>query len=126
MEIPADRKYSETHQWARLESDGIASIGITDHAQAQLGDLVFVEPPAVGRRLARGEQCGIVESVKSASEIYAPLSGEVVAVNGELDAAPEKINANANEAWIFRLKPADAAQFDALLDAGAYGALIAE
>ena len=124
MAIPADRRYSDAHQWALPGSDGIITVGITDHAQELLGDLVFVESPAVGRKLKMGEQCGVVESVKSASDIYAPVSGEVVAVNGELDTAPEKINQNAHEAWIFRLRPADQSELASLLDAAAYQKLV--
>lgn len=124
MSIPADLKYSDSHEWARLESDGNVSIGITHHAQDLLGDLVFVENPAVGRTLRKGEECGVVESVKAASDIYAPISGEVVAVNTELETAPEKINESAYQAWMFRIKPADKAELEALLDAAAYGKLV--
>jgi glycine cleavage system H protein len=124
MAIPADRRYSETHQWARAGSDGTVAIGITHHAQDLLGDLVFVESPAMGRKLKMGEQCGVVESVKSVSDIYAPISGEVSAVNGDLDTAPEKINLNAYEAWIFKLKPADNFELASLLDAEGYQKLI--
>jgi glycine cleavage system H protein len=124
MEIPTDRKYSESHQWARTEADGRISVGITHHAQDFLGDLIFVEAPAPGRKVAKGEQCGLVESVKSASDIYAPVSGQVSTINSELDKAPEKINQNAYEAWIFKLEPADIAEIATLLDANGYRALI--
>lgn len=124
MSIPADLRYSDSHEWARLEPDGNVSIGITHHAQDLLGDLVFVENPAVGRTLKKGEECGVVESVKAASDIYAPISGEVVAVNPELESAPEKINEGAYQAWMFRIKPADKAELEALLDAAAYGKLV--
>jgi len=124
MAIPADRRYSESHQWARTDSGGAVTVGITHHAQDLLGDLVFVEGPAHGRKPKMGEQCGVVESVKSASDIYSPVSGEVSAVNGDLDAAPEKINQNAYEAWIFKLKPADQSELAALLDAEGYQKLI--
>lgn len=124
MDIPADRKYSESHQWARTEADGRISVGITHHAQDLLGDLIFVEAPAVGRNVVRGEQCGLVESVKSASDIYAPVSGKVSSINAELDNAPEKINQNAYEAWIFKLETADIAEMSMLLDAEGYRALI--
>lgn len=124
MDIPADRKYSESHQWARTEADGRISVGITHHAQDLLGDLIFVETPAVGRNVVRGEQCGLVESVKSASDIYAPVSGKVSSINAELDNAPEKINQNAYEAWIFKLETADIAEMSMLLDAEGYRALI--
>lgn len=124
MSIPADLKYSDTHEWIRVEADGSATIGITHHAQELLGDIVFVESPAVGRTLRKGEECGVVESVKAASDIYAPIAGEVTAVNPALETAPEKINANAYDAWMFRLKPADAADLAGLLDAAAYGKLV--
>ncbi len=124
MTIPADRKYSETHQWARADGDGAVTIGITHHAQELLGDLVFVESPVLGRNLKMGEQCGVVESVKSASDIYAPISGEVSAVNGDLDTAPERINQDAYEAWIFKLKPANRSELASLLDAEGYQKLV--
>ena len=124
MDIPTDRKYSESHQWARIEGDGRISVGITHHAQELLGDLIFVEAPAVRRIVAKGEQCGLVESVKSASDIYAPVSGQVSTLNSELDKTPEKINQNAYEAWIFKLEPADIAEIATLLDADGYRALI--
>ncbi|HWH49216.1 MAG TPA: glycine cleavage system protein GcvH [Burkholderiales bacterium] len=124
MSIPANLKYSDSHEWARRESDGTVTVGITHHAQDLLGDLVFVETPALGRKLNKGEECGVVESVKAASDIYAPISGEVVAVNGDLESAPEKINESAYDAWMFRLKPSNAAELEALLDAAAYQKLI--
>ena len=124
MSIPASLKYSDSHEWARRESDGTVTVGITHHAQDLLGDLVFVEPPAVGRKLKKGEECGVVESVKAASDIYAPISGEVVAINGDLDSAPEKINEDAYDAWMFRLKPSNPAELEALLDAAGYQKLI--
>src|SRR4029079_8999905 len=107
MNVPADLKYAESHEWARARPDGTVDVGISDHAQAALGDLVFIELPAVGRKLAAGEATAIVESVKAASDVYAPLAGDVVAVNAELTSAPEKVNENAYEAWLFRLQPAD-------------------
>ena len=122
--IPADRRYSDNHQWAQSGSDGVITVGITHHAQDLLGDLVFVEPPALGRKLKMGEQCGVVESVKSASDIYAPVSGEVTGVNGDLDIAPEKINQDGYGAWIFKLKPADESEWPSLRDAEAYQKLI--
>lgn len=124
MIIPADLKYAETHEWARKETDGTISVGITHHAQDLLGDMVYVENPQVGRKLKKGEECGVVESVKAASDIYAPVSGEVVAVNGELGDAPQKINENAYEAWMFRLCPDDMAELDALLDSSDYEKLV--
>jgi len=124
MSIPADLKYAETHEWARQEADGTISVGITHHAQDLLGDMVFVESPQVGRKLKQSEECGVVESVKAASDIYAPVSGEVVAVNGELEDAPQNINENAYEAWMFRLRPDNIAELDALLDASGYAKLV--
>jgi glycine cleavage system H protein len=120
MTTPANLKYTRSHEWVRAESDGTLSVGITDHAQQMLGDLVFVETPAVGRKLRQGEECAVVESVKAASDVYAPLAGEVIAANAELADAPEKINADAYAAWLFRLKPANLSELDALLDAAAY------
>jgi len=120
MSSPEQLKYSATHQWARRESDGLVSIGITQHAQEQLGDVVFVENPALGRKLKQGEACGVVESVKAASDIYSPISGEVVAANAALADAPEQINDDPYAAWMFRLKPDNVAEIDGLLDAAAY------
>jgi len=124
MSIPANLKYTDSHEWARPESDGTVTVGITHHAQDLLGDLVFVENPAVGRKLKKGEECGVVESVKAASDIYAPISGDVVAVNGDLETAPEKINASAYDAWMFRVKPSNPAELEALLDAAGYQKLV--
>jgi glycine cleavage system H protein len=124
MNIPADRRYAESHEWARERSDGTVDVGISDHAQAALGDLVFIELPAVGRKLAAGEASAIVESVKAASDVYAPLAGDVVAVNSEVVSSPEKVNENANEAWLFRLRPADSDALSKMLDAAAYEKLI--
>ncbi len=126
MNVPKDLKYTESHEWARLEADGTVAIGITDHAQEQLGDIVFVEAPKAGRKVAAGEAVGVVESVKAASDIYAPVAGEIVAGNDELAGAPEKVNADAYGAWIYRLKPANAADLAKLLDAAAYEKLASE
>ena len=120
MSNPEQLKYSATHQWARRETDGTVSVGITDHAQEMLGDVVFVDNPAAGSSVKQGEVCGIIESVKAASDIYAPVSGEVIAVNAELADTPEKVNQDPYASWMFRVKPADPAQLDALLDAAAY------
>ena len=120
---PANLKYSQTHQWVRMETDGTASVGITFHAQEQLGDIVFVQYPQAGRVLAQDEACGVIESVKTAADIYAPLSGEVVAVNDVLDTAPQRINEDPYATWLFRMKPADCAELARLLDAGAYDKL---
>ncbi len=124
MSIPANLKYTDSHEWARPEADGTVTVGITHHAQELLGDLVFVENPMLGRKLKKGEECGVVESVKAASDIYAPVSGEVVAVNGDLETAPEKINERAYDAWMFRLKPSNPAELEALLDAAGYQRLV--
>ena len=119
-EVPSDRRYTESHEWVRRESDGTLTVGITDHAQAALGDLVYVELPAVGKTLAARDAAAVVESVKAASDVYAPVGGEVVAVNEALRGTPEQVNADAYGAWLFKLKPADAGAVDGLLDAAAY------
>lgn len=124
MTLPAELKYTDTHEWIRPEPDGSVTVGITDHAQELLGDMVFVEAPEVGRQLQRGKECGVVESVKAASDLYAPVSGSVVAVNPDLESAPEKINQDAFDAWIFKLKPDDATELNALLDSSAYQKLV--
>ena len=120
MKIPKELRYTESHEWARREADGTVSIGITDHAQEQLGDIVFVEAPQVGRKVAAGESVGVVESVKAASDIYAPIAGEVVAANADLSGSPELVNQDAFAAWMYRIKPANPADLDKLLDAAAY------
>ena len=120
MKLPPGLRYTESHEWLRREPDGSVSVGITDHAQEQLGDIVFVEAPKVGRKVTAGEAIGVVESVKAASDIYAPISGEIVGANEELSTAPEKVNEDAFAAWMFRIKPADAGDVDKLLDAAAY------
>src|SRR5512137_101682 len=122
MSIPAYLKYTESHEWVRREADGTLTVGITEFAQEALGDMVFVELPEVGRSLAKGEACAVVESVKAASDVYAPVAGSVVAVNSALTEKPELINTSAFEAWMFKLKPVDAADVDTLLDAAAYQA----
>jgi glycine cleavage system H protein len=124
MSIPSELKYTKSHEWAKLEADGTVTIGITDHAQEALGDIVFLELPDTGRTVKAGEECAVVESVKAASDIYAPISGEVVARNDDAVDAPESVNQDAYAAWLFKLKPADSAKFaaelGALLDAAAY------
>ena len=120
MNLPKDLRYTASHEWVRREPGGAVSVGITDHAQEQLGDIVFVEAPQVGRKVAAGEAIGVVESVKAASDIYAPIAGEIVAVNADLAAAPEGVNADAFAAWMFRIKPDNLADLDKLLDAAAY------
>jgi glycine cleavage system H protein len=125
MSIPADLKYTKSHEWVKVEADGTVSVGITDHAQDLLGDMVFVENPAVGRQLAQGEECAVVESVKAASDVYAPIAGEVVAANEEVESSPETINQDAYAAWMFKIKPANPSDIDGLLDAAAYEAHVA-
>lgn len=117
--IPASLHYAPTHEWVRTETDGSLSIGITDHAQDALGDIVFLELPAVGRRLEAGEACALVESVKTASDIHAPLAGEIIEINGAAADAPESVNDAPYETWLFRLRP-DSAELSGLLDAAAY------
>jgi len=124
MSNPADLKYTASHEWVRNETDGTVSVGITQHAQELLGDMVFVETPAVGRKLKTREECAVVESVKAAADVYAPISGEVTEVNSELDSTPEAINAAPYAAWIFRMKPDNAADIAALMDAEAYQAAV--
>ena len=124
--LPTDLKYTKSHEWVRTEADGTLTVGITDHAQEALGDIVFLELPETGRNVAAGEACAVIESVKAASDIYAPVSGEVVAANEAVLDAPECVNADAYAAWLFRIKPADAADLGSLLDAAAYGAEIAK
>ena len=120
MTIPDNLKYTASHQWVRIGADGIATVGITDHAQDQLGDVVFVQQPGIGRKVKRGEDCAVVESVKAASDIPAPLSGEIVEVNPALNDAPEKVNQDPYGAWLFRIKPGDRSEQGGLLDAAAY------
>lgn len=119
--IPADLRYAKSHEWAKVESDGSVTIGITDYAQNSLGDITYVQVPKVGATLKAGETFGVVESVKAASDLYAPLGGTVLAVNGALDSAPETVNrAPYGEGWMLKLKPSDPAAVNALLDAEAY------
>lgn len=120
---PTDIKYTESHEWLRLEADGTATVGITAHAQDALGELVYVELPEAGRKVAKGEACVVVESTKAASDVYAPVDGEVVAVNTALADAPQTVNESPYEkGWLFRLKLAEPAQVDALMSASDYGA----
>jgi glycine cleavage system H protein len=120
MNIPADLRYAATHEWVRQESDGNLTVGITDHAQEQLGDLVFIELPQVGKAYGAGQQIAVVESVKAASDIYAPVAGTVVEVNQAAADAPESVNDGAFSAWLFRIKPDNAADVQSLLDAEGY------
>lgn len=117
--IPADLKYTASHEWIRVESDGTLTIGITDHAQQALGDIVFLELPESGRTVDGGEACAVVESVKAASDIYAPVAGEVIACNNDAIDAPESVNANAYGVWLFKLRT-DKADLSGFMDAAAY------
>jgi len=120
-QTPSELKYASTHEWARLEEDGTVTVGITDHAQEALGDVVFVELPEVGATLAAADEAGVVESVKAASDIYAPVAGEVIAVNSQLEDAPELVNSDPyNDGWFYRLQPADTDELDSLLSADQY------
>ncbi|MBK1733735.1 glycine cleavage system protein H [Halorhodospira abdelmalekii] len=126
-QVPNDLKYTQNHEWVRLEGDGQVTIGVTDHAQESLGDLVFVEPPEAGAIVRAEEACAVVESVKAASDVYTPVSGEVVEINETLADSPELINTDPyGEGWIMRIQLADASELDTLLDAAAYQELIAD
>jgi glycine cleavage system H protein len=124
MSNPGNLKYTATHEWIKTEADGTISVGITQHAQELLGDMVFVEAPEVGRKVKAKEECAVVESVKAAADVYAPVSGSIVAANSALDSTPEKINSDPYGAWIFKMKPDNAADIAALLDATAYQAVV--
>ena len=120
--IPADLRYVATHEWLRLEDDGSVTVGITDHAQEALGDVVYVELPEVGSELAADQQAGVVESVKAASDIYAPIAGTVLAINQALADSPELVNEDPYANWFFSIKPSNPADLDQLLDAAGYAA----
>jgi glycine cleavage system H protein len=120
MKTPENLKYTETHEWVRADTDGTLAVGITDHAQEVLGDIVFLELPSVGKRFAQGEACAVIESVKAASDINMPVAGIVVAANDALAQSPQQVNADAYGAWMFRIKPDTAAGIDNLMDAAAY------
>ena len=124
MSIPTHLKYTKSHEWVRPEDDGTVTIGISHHAQELLGDMVFVELPQIGRKLAQKEECAVVESVKAAADVYAPIGGEVTANNPDLESEPEKINQDAYSAWLFKLKPDSASDLDELLDAASYENLL--
>ena len=126
-QTPSELRYASSHEWARLEEDGTVTIGITDHAQDALGDVVFVEMPDVGAALAAGDDAGVVESVKAASDIYAPVGGEVIAINEKLEDEPELVNSDPyHDGWFFKLQPADTAELEALMAAEDYGQLCEE
>jgi glycine cleavage system H protein len=124
--IPADLKYAKTHEWSRLESDGSITVGITDHAQYLLGDLVFIELPEVGRSVTAGTEVAVVESVKAASDIFAPVNGKISGINQEAADAPEKVNNDAYGTWLFKITPDNAADLAQLLDAAGYQQEIGE
>ncbi len=126
MKVPANLRYTASHEWIRTDDDGTLTVGITDHAQQALGDLVFIELPAQGRVVKDGEACAVVESVKAASDIYAPVAGTVVAVNTAITGTPEAVNADAYANWLYKLKPANLKDVDKLLDAAAYTASVGE
>lgn len=127
MNTPKDLRYAASHEWARLEDDDHVTVGITDYAQEQLGDVVFVELPEVGKQVRKGAQVAVVESVKTASDIYAPVSGIVAAVNAALDSAPEALNEDPYQrGWMFRIRVDDASELDDLLDADGYQNAVAE
>ena len=126
MNIPANLRYTASHEWVRTEADGTVSVGITDHAQGALGDLVYLELPEVGRKVAAAEACAVVESVKAASDVYAPVAGDVVAVNTPVSEAPEQVNKDPYASWFFRLRPAEPSAVASLLDARAYEAAIGD
>ncbi|MER6472844.1 glycine cleavage system protein GcvH [Streptomyces collinus] len=122
--IPADLKYTDEHEWVRAEADGSLTVGITDHAQKNLGDIVFLDLPKVGRQVKAGDAVGVVESVKAASDLYSPVSGEIIAVSTDASDEPEEVNGDPYGTWLFKIKPATGAATDQLMDAAAYADLI--
>ena len=121
MNLPQNLRYTESHEWIRTESDGTITVGITDHAQEALGDIVFLELPEAGKTYAAGDACAVVESVKAASDIYAPVAGEIISANTDITSTPEQVNADAYGAWLFKMKPADITKVEGLLSAESYG-----
>jgi glycine cleavage system H protein len=122
-DVPGDLKYTKSHEWVRVADDGSVVVGISDHAQSALGDLVFVEPPELGTQVAAGDACAVVESVKAASDVYSPVTGEVVGANDALADSPELVNQDPyGDGWIMRIQPADASELDGLLDPASYEA----
>ena len=125
--VPTELKYTSSHEWVQAEGEGIYSVGITEHAQALLGDMVFIDLPEIGTQVALGEDCAVAESVKAASDIYAPISGEIVAINEALESEPELVNsAPYVDGWLFRIKASDESELKELLDAEGYQALLEE
>ena len=125
-DFPEDLKYAKTHEWAKLEENNIVRVGITDFAQEELGDVVYIELPEVGRQLKNAEQCAVVESVKTASDLFSPASGEVTAINETLADEPEKVNEDAYVAWLFCIKANDPSELNLLMDAASYSEMIEE
>ncbi len=124
--IPSDLKYTKSHEWVKTNSDGTVTVGITDHAQGLMGDMVYVDLPQSGVAVTAGKECGVVESVKAASDVYAPVSGEIVEANGALADAPESVNKDCYGAgWMFRIKPSNSDDLKVLLDAQSYAELVA-
>ncbi len=125
-DLPKNLHYATSHEWAQLEDDNIIRVGITDFAQQELGDLVYIELPAVGRKVAAQEQCAVVESVKTASDLFSPVSGEVIAINEAVADEPEQLNDNPYEAWLFCIKAEDMSELDKLMDSDAYQQMITQ
>ena len=124
--VPGNLRYTKSHEWVKVEADGTITVGITEHAQGLMGDMVYIDLPEAGRKLDAGKECAVVESVKAASDVYAPVTGEIVMSNAALADAPETVNKDPHgEGWIFKMKPANAADVQKLLDAKAYEALVA-
>jgi glycine cleavage system H protein len=115
-----DLKYATTHEWAKVEEDGLVWVGISDFAQEQLGDVVYIELPELGRKVKAGEACAVIESVKAASDIFSPVTGEIIAVNADLTDAPQRVNEDSYTHWLFKVKASDSAELDTLLTAGKY------
>ena len=124
MDTPSNLKYTAEHLWVKMEDDGVVTTGITAHAQEELGDIVYVEAPQAGRTVTQGEACGVIESVKTAADLHAPVSGEVIAVNNVTADYPERVNADPYGTWLFRVRPARPAELSGLLDAAAYARLV--
>ncbi len=125
--VPTELRYTKSHEWVRIEEDGSVTVGITEHAQALLGDMVFVELPEIDATYTAGDECAVVESVKAASDVYSPITGEVTAINEDLADAPEILNQDAfGTGWMFKIQPEDAGEIDELMDAEAYADLIAD
>jgi glycine cleavage system H protein len=125
--VPEELRYAKTHEWVRREDDGTVTVGITEHAQELLGDMVFVELPEVGQSVEAEADCAVVESVKAASDVYAPVAGEVTAVNDQLEGSPELVNqAPYGDGWLFRLRPNEVSDIDGLMDAAAYSEMVEE